>query len=201
MATLPRTKVNEIRHDRDLVTLQSDTNMNRSMLNAHREEEAPLPVIVARRLVKPVHLIHQVHRAAAVPQVFPLAAVPDRENALSNSNSAALLNAQSSSPVDARPQHVHAESAAFGSGTLVDLVERHAVLESTLFHELFAGDVLELVGHAHGEPEGLLDGVLSCGAEFEHVAEAFLRTVFARDAVVFIGDAGVWLAWITKDQI
>jgi hypothetical protein len=77
-------------------------------------------------------------------------------------------------------------------------LERHAVLESTLFHELFAWDVLVRVGHAHSEAEiDLGVGVLAGGAEFEHVSEALLGAVHAGDAVV-LGDAGKMLVSVRQ---
>lgn len=154
------------------------------------EASAHLPVRVTRRLVKPVHLINQIRRTASVPQICPLAAVSDREYLVANSDGAALLNSQLRGPVHARLQHVHTEGATFCSSAFVDLVERHAVLQRTFLDQLFAGDVLVLVGHAHGEAEGLLDGVGSGSAELEHVAEALLGTMHAGDAVVVVGDAG-----------
>lgn len=65
------------------------------------------------------------------------------------------------------------------------------MLERAFLHEFAAGDVFVLVGHAHDEAEvDFRVGVVVRGAEFEHVAQAFLGAVFARDAVVVVGDAG-----------
>jgi hypothetical protein len=152
--------------------------------------EKHLPVRVVRRLVKPVDLSDQIHRAAAVLQVYPLATISDSKDAVCNSDSTALLDAKSRCPVEACPEHVHAHSSVFCGGALVQFFEGHAVLEGTLLYELFAWDVFVLVRHAHGEAEiDLGVWVLTGGAEFEHVAEALLRTVHARDAIVVVGDA------------
>jgi hypothetical protein len=153
-----------------------------------------LPIRVVRRLVEPVDLSDQIHRTAAVLQVGPLATIPDSKDAVCNGDSAALLDAEGRGPVEARPEHVHTHSSVFCGGALVQFFEGHAVLEGTLLYELFAWDVFVLVRHAHREAKVDLGvWVLTGGAEFEHVAEALLRTVHAGDAVVVVGDTDIML--------
>ena len=144
-----------------------------------------LPIRVVRRRVEPVDLSHKVHCTATVLQVGPFTTIPDSKDAVCDSDGAALLDAQCSSPVEACPEHVHANSTILCRSAIVKSLERHAVLESTFFHELFAWNVVVGVRHAHGEAEiDLWVGVLTGSAEFEHISEAFLGTVHAGDAVV-----------------
>lgn len=161
--------------------------------------EEHLPVRVVRRHIKPVDLSHQIHRTATVLQVGPFATIPDGKDAVCHCDGAALLDAEGRRPVEACPEHVHAQSSIFGGGALVELFEGHAVLESTLLYELFAWDVFVLVRHAHREAEiHLRARVFTGGAEFEHVAEALLRAMHARDAIVFMGDTGSMLVSVHK---
>jgi hypothetical protein len=156
--------------------------------------EKHLPVRVVRRLVKPIDLSDQIHRAAAVLQVGPFTTISDSKDAVCNGDSAALLDAEGRGPVEACPEHVHAHSSVFCSGALIQSFKGHAVLEGTLLYELFAWDVFVLVRHAHREAEiDLGVWVLTGSAEFEHVAEALLRTVHARDAIVVVGDTEIML--------
>lgn len=130
-----------------------------------------LPIRVAGRLVQPIDLIHKVHSTAAILEVLPLPTIPDSKNVVVHSNSAALVNPQSRSPVKARAQHVNARTATLGRRAVVQLVEGHAVLERAFLHKFAAGDVFVLVGHAHDEAEiDFRVGVVVRGAEFEHVA-------------------------------
>lgn len=69
------------------------------------------------------------------------------------------------------------------------------MFQGALLHQLFAWDVVVLVGHAHGEAEVDLGvRIVVRGAELEHVAEAFGGAVFAGDAVVFVGDAAIMVS-------
>jgi hypothetical protein len=158
-----------------------------------------LPIRIVRRLVKPVDLSDQIHRAAAVLQVGPLATIPDSKDAVCNGDSAALLDAECSCPVEACPEHVHTHSSVFCVGAFVQPFEGHAVLEGTLLYELFAWNVLVLVRHAHGKAEiDLGVWVLTSGAKFEHVAKALLRAVHAGDTIVVVRDTEIKLAGVRE---
>jgi hypothetical protein len=64
------------------------------------------------------------------------------------------------------------------------------MLKCAFLYELFARDVFVLIRQAHGEAKvDLWVGVLTGGAEFEHVTKALLRAVHAIDAVVVVGGA------------
>ena len=64
------------------------------------------------------------------------------------------------------------------------------MLERALLYKLLARNVFVLVRQAHGEAKVDLGvGVLTGGAEFEHVTKAFLRAMHAVDAIVVVSDA------------
>lgn len=154
-----------IKEKRDYILSRSSPSY-RTLMNQTR-----LPIRVARRLVQPVDLIHEIHSTAAILEILPLSAIPDSKNIIIHSNGAALINPQSRSPVEARAQHVDAQTAALGRCAVVQLVEGHAVLERAFLHEFAAGDVFVLVGHAHDEAEvDFRAGVVARRAELEHVA-------------------------------
>jgi hypothetical protein len=162
-----------------------------------------LPIRVVGRLVQPIDLSDQIHRTATILQVGPLATIPDSEDAVCDRDGATFLDAECSCPVEACPEHVDTHSSIFCVGAFVQPFEGHAVLESALLYELFAWDVLVLVRHAHREAKiDLRVWVLTSGAEFEHVAEALLRTVHAGDAIVVVGDTKYMLVsmreWYTR---
>lgn len=130
-----------------------------------------LPILGARRLVQPIDLIHEIHSTAAILEILPFPTIPNGKNIIVHSNRATLINPQSSGPIEARAQHVHAKTAALGRRAVVQFVEGHAVLERAFLYEFAAGDVFVLVGHAHDEAEvDFRVGVVVRGAEFEHVA-------------------------------